>query len=154
MALELTVLRCHSIREARQFRRHARCHESEWPHRILQSCSARTQYRPDPLLLRMDLRQCLNALEEFDILLDFAETQDVRNKFGVPHAVAPLIANAAWSVGRPDAMQDSISYMRQPEKAWYAAVLATMTDDYAAASSNVEQARDLLCQELGQSKKV
>ena len=89
-------------------------------------------------------------MQEWDLLLDFADKRSADANVDLRLAVAPLVANAAWSVGELDKMDHAISFMGPPENEWYAAVSATMHKEHTTALVHIDNARDMLCDELGE----
>ena len=90
----------------------------------------------------------LHALQEWDILLDYADKQE--HSADLVKAVAPLVASASWSAGRFERLGQAVGRLVQPEREFYAAALATSRDDIATAAGLIDQARDVLCSELGE----
>lgn len=121
----------------------------QW-HATLQAYDAQLAKDPANNHAIKGVSRCLHALQEWDILLNFNDSKVGGAAVEVQQSVAPLIASAAWSAGRYDTMGQAISIMQGPEKSWYSGVLATIKDDLPLAQSRIDEARDLLCQDLGE----
>lgn len=122
----------------------------QW-HQTLQSYDAELAKDPESHSAIRGVSRCLHALQEWDILLTFGESKVNTSDIDLQRAVAPIIASAAWSVNRFDTMEQAITLMQGPERAWYSGVLATIENDLPAAELHINTARDMLCKDLGMS---
>jgi hypothetical protein len=96
-----------------------------------------------------DILQCLHALQEWDVLLDFADQKLSSVSSDLEMTVAPLLANAAWSASSPTKMLKAIEHMKEPERSWYLAVNCQIAGSHTEALFHIDEARGMLCDELG-----
>ncbi|KRY15256.1 Serine/threonine-protein kinase mTOR [Trichinella patagoniensis] len=122
---------------------------NDWD-KALEAYEAKQNQFPDDMELTLGRMRCLEALGNWSKVNEIVEKKWQSSTVEYKEKMAHIATCSAWGLGKWEAMQDYIAEISQStvEGCFYRAVLAVHHQNFCEAQFRIDQARDLLDNEL------